>query len=148
MNCTDCEARLIDHACLELPEDERVVVARHLAHCPSCALEYCRLQVDLAGIVEAHAEVPRPEVFEGLRRRVAAEVAPPWWARAFEVLRHPVPVYGVVLAGLVPAALWLMSPRHPDPASSPQPSIDSVTARPTLVHYDASEPPPAHRDVL
>ena len=131
----------------ELPEGERVDVARHLAQCSACALEYCRLQADLEGIAEAHVEAPRPQVFEQLRREVARHTQPLWWSRSWQALRRPVPMYGAVLAGLVPAVLWLASLAQLSPDDTP---IDGTTRVPTqtLTDYDATEPSPAHRDVL
>ena len=119
MDCPECEPRLIDYASHELPEDERVGVARHLAGCPRCALEYCRLQADLEGIAEAHAESPRPEVFAALRREVARGFRPAWWTRTWRVLARPVPMYGALLVALVPAALWLLVTVRPSPAEPP-----------------------------
>jgi len=150
MDCSDCETQLIDYACQELPEEARGDVARHLARCSACALEYCRLQADLEGIVEAHAEAPRARVFHQLRRRVAAEHGPPWWSRAWQLLMRPIPVYGAVLASLVPAALWLASTTRPEDPGGPglDASSPSPSAAPTLTDYDATELPPAHRDVL
>lgn len=146
MDCADCEPRLIDHASHELPEDERVEVARHLAGCSECALEYCRLQADLEGLVEAHAETPSPRVFEALRKEVARQHRPSWWSWSLRVLVRPIPAYGAVMVALVPAALWLVT-RGPAPVP---PGADDPTppSSPTLTHYDATELPPDHRDVL
>lgn len=151
MDCPDCEPRLIDYLSHELPEEERVDVARHLAGCSRCALEYCRLQADLEGIVEAHAESPRPEVFTALREEVAREFRPRPWSRAWRLLARPVPMYGALLVSLVPAALWLVTTR-PAPADAPGHEPSAAHAHPDapaiLTDYDATELPPAHRDVL
>lgn len=146
MHCTDCEPLLIDHACAQLDDLVHAEVARHLAGCSACALEYCRLQADLAGIVEAHAETPNARVYHQLRRRVAAEVAPRWWSRPWHLLLRPIPVYGAVLVGLVPAALWLASAAvRPTDAQAP-PRTEPRAA--TLSDYDATSLPLPHREVL
>ena len=148
MHCPDCEPRLIDYACHELPDEERAAVAGHLASCSGCALEYCRLQADLEGIVDAHTEAPRVRVYHQLRREVAQEFGPSRWVRTRRLLLRPVPMYGAVLVSLIPAVLWVLtavrtSPVHPgsEPASPSPPQA-------TLTDYDATEPPPAHRGVL
>lgn len=147
MDCPDCEPKLIDYASHELPEDERIEVARHLTGCGRCAVEYCRLQADLEGIAEAHAEAPRPGVFEALRREVAREHRPRWWTRSLRVLARPVPMYGAVLVSLIPAALWWAA-THRGPDSATEPTTTAAPSTPTLTDYDATELPPAHRDVL
>ncbi|MEX1366170.1 MAG: zf-HC2 domain-containing protein [Nannocystaceae bacterium] len=149
MDCKDCEPRLIDYASHELREDERGGVARHLAGCSDCALEYCRLQADLEGIAEAHAEAPRAEAFQALRTKVAAEHRPAWWTRTWRLLALPVPMYGALLVSLVPAALWLaMASRQGPPASTAHEASTNAPSTPTLTHYDGTELPPALRDVL
>jgi anti-sigma factor RsiW len=148
MNCPDCEPRLIDYACHELPEDERAAVAGHLATCSDCALEYCRLQVDLEGIAEAHVEAPRPHVYRQLRKQVGRQLGPSRWSRARWLLLRPVPVYGAVLAGLVPAVLWVFTVARtpPNRPGAEPPPVAPPSA--TLTDYDATEPSPVHRDVL
>ncbi|MEM7159818.1 MAG: zf-HC2 domain-containing protein [Myxococcota bacterium] len=149
MKCSECEALLIDHASRELEEPARTEVARHLSECSSCALSYCRLQADLEGLIEAHVEAPRQRVFHELRRQVAAEYAPSWRTRTWLALRRPVPMYGAVLASLIPAVLWLVSASRPTPEStSPPPTSSLPSPSPTLTDYGATEPPPGHRDVL
>lgn len=150
MHCPDCEPRLIDYASHELPEQERAAVAGHLASCSGCALEYCRLQADLEGIVEAHSETPRAPVYRQLRRQVAREFGPSRWERARGLLLRPVPMYGVVLASLVPAVLWAFTaarslPSRPHAGASPP---TTTTPSATLTDYGATEPPPGHRGVL
>ncbi len=146
MNCPDCEDRLIDYASAELADPARVAVSRHLAGCSACALSYCRLQADLDGIVEAHAEAPRARVFHRLRRKVAAEHGPPWWTRPHRWLAQPVPMYGAVLACLLPVALWMVSTMGRPQIAAPTPSATPAPA--SLIHYDATQLPPTHDDVL
>jgi anti-sigma factor RsiW len=155
MKCSDVEERLIDHAHDELEGDVRATVGRHLADCPSCALEYCRLQADLRGILEAHAEAPRARVFHQLRRRVAQEVRPPLFVRASRAFLRPVPAYGAVLFALLPAGLWILTawvrPAVPGagvPESSGPPSSPSSSFMPTITDYDATAVPVAQREVL
>ncbi len=148
MHCPDCESCLIDYASHELPEQERAEVAGHLATCSGCALEYCRLQADLEGIVEAHAEVPSARAYRKLRRAVAEEYGASWRSRARGFFVRPVPMYGAVLAGLVPIAVWaalafgLVAERTPP--RTPSPAAPDAT----LINYDATSLSPAHRWVL
>lgn len=148
MHCPDCEPRLIDYACHELPDEERAAVAGHLATCSGCALEYCRLQADLEGIAEAHAEAPRARVYHQLRRAVAREHGASWIDRMRGLLVRPVPMYGAVLATLVPVAVWMLTVVAPAPEP---PGVSPTVAVPpgaTLTDYDASATPPSHRNVL
>lgn len=152
MNCAEVEEHLIDHAHDELRGDERDVVGRHLADCPRCALEYCRLQADLRGILEAHAEAPRARVFHQLRRRVAKQVRPPLLSRASRIFLRPVPAYGAVLLALVPAGLWavtaLTRPSSPSLPSAPATQEPAELPSPTISGYDATAVPVAQREVL
>lgn len=149
MDCPNCEAQLIDYTSGELGDDERVAIARHLADCPTCAMEYCRIQADLDGIAQAHCETPRPEVFAALRKQVAAEVRPSMPTRAWRMLARPVPMYGVLLATLIPAGIWLVTANIPRPSAvmPKAPSLGAI-ATPTLIDYDATELPSSHRNVL
>jgi anti-sigma factor RsiW len=147
MMCRDCLDQLIDYAHGELPLDAAGALARHLAACSACALEYCRLQADLQGILEAHDEAPRPRVFHALRRRVAREVAPPWWKRTLRPLLRPVPMYGAVLAAVVPIAIWAASAAS-RPHAPPTETHPAASRGATLTDYDATAVLPAHRDVL
>lgn len=148
MHCPDCESRLIDYASHELPEQERAAVAGHLATCSGCALEYCRLQADLEGIVEAHAEAPRADVYRQLRHEVAREFGPSRWERARALLLRPVPMYGAVLASLVPVVLWVLTVARSSPVFVEPERAPATPPSATLTDYDATEPPPGHRGVL
>ena len=151
MNCEACEPQLIDYAHGELDDDARTDVARHLAGCPDCALEYCRLQADLQGIVDAHAEAPRARVYHMLRRKVAAAHGPTWWQRTREMFARPVPMYGAVLAGLLPVVAWVAvtwsqpggSIANDAGGAPPAPMRDAA-----LRDYDGTEVLPAYQDVL
>jgi anti-sigma factor RsiW len=156
MHCPDCESQLIDYACHELPDSERAAMAGHLAQCSGCALEYCRLQADLEGITEANTQAPRARVFHQLRRELAREYGASWWARARGLFVRPVPIYGAVLVSMVPVALWVFSvalavPSLPTTTSSPGTPSSTAPGTPpsaTLTDYGATEPSPAHRNVL
>lgn len=145
MNCNDCQDRLIDFAHDEIVGAAREPIAAHLAQCPDCALEYCRLQADLHGISAAHdEEAPRPHVRAALRARVAAAIAPPWWQRVARSLRRPIPMYGAVLAAAVPLAVWIATSLEQSP---PMPAPVRAS-EPTITHYDATAMPNVHREVL
>jgi hypothetical protein len=152
MRCAACQARLVDFVHDELDPAVRAELGEHLTRCPDCALEYCRLDLDLAGIERAHGATPRPPVHDALRRRVAREFAP-WWRRAWSLWTRPVPAYGIAAALVVPAVLWglarpLLAPPPPTPASTAdaEPTERAVSERagrtrePTIRHYDGSLP--------
>lgn len=151
MNCDACEPELIDYAHGEIDDETRTEVARHLAGCSACALEYCRLQADLQGIVAAHAEAPRARVYHMLRRKVAAAHGPSWWLRTREVFARPVPMYGAVLAGLLPVVAWVATSWTQPVAST---AMETGGPPPVTTHdaalrdYDGTEVLPAYQDVL
>ena len=135
MNCEACKPHLIDHAFDELPADTAQPVARHLAECADCALEFCRLRADLDGVAEAYQESPGSEVAQQLRARVKAEFAPPLWQRVLAPLRKPIPVYGALAAAVVPVAIWIGIESVPRRAHIDQPTPQ----RSVLIDaYDAS----------
>jgi len=135
MNCEQCKPHLIDHAFGELPAATAQPVARHLAECPDCALEFCRLRADLDGVAEAYQESPEPQVAQQLRARVKSEFAPPWWQRMLAPLRRPVPVYGALAAAVLPVAIWIGIESVPRRAHTDQPTPQ----RSVLIDaYDAS----------
>jgi len=106
MKCEDYQSLLIDHAYDELSAPARAEVGQHLAGCPTCALEYCRLRADLDGIALAAREPP-PALRLRLRAEVERTFRPPWWRRAWGVALRPVPAYALLVAVLVPALAWL-----------------------------------------
>ena len=132
MNCETCQAELIDYEHGELSLARRSEVARHLAECPVCALESCRLRADLEGIVDAYSEAPSSGVRQLLRQRVEAAVRPSWWARLADVLRRPIPVYAAAGVAVVPLAVWgaLSLPRSAERTTTPSP--------PTVTDYDGA----------
>lgn len=146
MSCEHCQDHLIDFAHRELDDAAYAAIAGHLAQCPECALEYCRLQADLQGIAAAHTDdAPRPEVAAALRERVAVAMTPPLWRRWTSPLLRPIPIYGAVLAAALPLVVWLaVALRASQPPSPPT----AVSNDPTITHYDATAVPRAHRDVL
>jgi anti-sigma factor RsiW len=111
MNCTECQQALIDYAHNEVQEGERQAIAVHLADCPSCALEYCRLQAAIEGFVAAHSESPRPEVRAELRRSVERAFAVPWWRRVLRTCARPIPAYSAAAFAVVPLLVWLAGAR-------------------------------------
>jgi anti-sigma factor RsiW len=106
MNCETCQSELIDFEHGELSPQRRAEVAQHLAGCPDCALESCRLRADLEGIIEAYAEAPSPDVRDRLRDRVEVAVRPRWWTRMLDVVRQPVPAYAAVAVAVAPLLVW------------------------------------------
>lgn len=157
MQCHDVEAVLVEYVHGELSAagagPTAGDVARHLAGCRDCALEYCLLQAVLRGLVDAHHEQPREHVREALRREVAEAFrpAPPTegasprrWPRVWTALRRPIPVYSAALLGLVPLLVWGVIEgarlRPAERTGSPPPA--------TISDYDATMVTLAHRDVL
>ena len=124
MNCETCQAELIDFEHGELPAQRRAEIARHLASCPVCAVESCRLRADLEGIVAAYDEAPSPGVRERLRERVEAAVRPRWWTRLAETLRRPVPAYAAAGVAAVPLLVWgaLSASESTEPPRPPSPA--------------------------
>lgn len=143
MDCPHCQTLLIEHHGGELAADVTIAVARHLAGCSECALEYCRLDADLSGIAPAFELEPAPSTFEALRERVRKEFSPPWYRRIGDWLRFQVPVYQAVVATVLLAtagaftAVKLANP----PAPAAERSLVTTPAKAATVfdNYDASE---------
>lgn len=136
MKCEDCKGHLIEHAHDELDSAAAGAVARHLATCSACALEFCRLRADLDGVARAYDRSPRRAVTEQLRARVQAHVAKPRPPRVLAWLRRPVPAYGALAAAAAPIVMWLglnlaHSPEGTDAVHSPTPAL--------IEAYDASD---------
>jgi anti-sigma factor RsiW len=139
MNCQDCQGHLIDHVHDELEGELRTAVALHLASCPNCALESCRLRADVEGITRAFEATPSPAARDRLAARVARAFSPPWYRRLAAFLSRPVPIYRAVAAAAIPIAAWMASdsfvPGADDEAAS------APIERPVRVHgYDATTP--------
>lgn len=168
MNCDDQRASLIHHAYAELGPAERAPLLRHLARCPACALEYCRLLADLDG-VQASLEAPPPALGRRVRAALERELRPRGARRIVAVLRRPVPAYALAAALLLPIALWGRrsddpsadangdasgGPRAVDtnlggvPGSHAPPSGGSEPFPQSQNRYDAAGPPLAAKPIL
>jgi anti-sigma factor RsiW len=143
MSCDEYQELMIDFHHGELHPAERRRVAAHLTSCPACAMEYCRLQVDLAGLTESLTSGPRPEVGARLRERVRREFRPPWWRRLLRVGALPIPAYQTALAVAAVLLVWFL-------VVAPRLSGEHVTARhePVLTGYDASHIVPLDPNTL
>lgn len=144
MKCEDCQPLLIDHAHAELAAEARAEVGQHLAACPTCALEFCRLRADLDGVLLVASEAPPAALRLRLRAEVERTFRPPWWRRARAVVLRPVPAYALVVAAMVPALAWLATdlPRADPGAQIPD------THPLHLGGYDAAEPLLPARPIL
>lgn len=138
MSCAEIIDRLIDYRHRELDRAECESIAGHLGACPSCALEYCRLDADLSGIARALEEEPRPEVHASLKNRVAREIARSPRARFSAAISKPIPLYQAALLAAAVAVLWILfSVARPQPAGTV-----------VLDRYDASTIVRIDRDLL
>ncbi len=139
LSCSACDALMIDHVYGETGDEERGAVARHLATCPTCALEFCRLKADLDGVLEATVMAPPGALRRRIRDEVAKSFGPSWTSRLVHLWRRPVPAYGVVFASLIPVMIWVAATLRPGAVSSPAP--DTVENRPpALIDYDSMVP--------
>ena len=105
MNCDEYRALLTHHAWGELGPAERGPVSSHLARCPACAVEYCRLLADLDGI-QASLEDPPAALGRKVRAAVERELRPRGIRRVWSALRRPIPAYAVAVALLLPIGVW------------------------------------------
>lgn len=149
MNCDDHRALLTHHAYAELGPTERGPLLMHLARCPACALEYCRLLADLDG-VQASLEDPPAALGRKVRAAVERELRPRGLRRLSSALRRPIPAYALAAALLLPLALWA---RHDDTGSGTASSGERDASpprepRPDQQRYDAAGPPLAARPIL
>ncbi len=139
LSCAACDELMIDHVYGETGDEDRVAVARHLATCSTCALEFCRLKADLDGVLEATVMAPPGALRRRVRDEVAKSFGPSWTSRLLDLWRRPVPAYGVVFASLIPVMIWVAATLRPGVASSPAP--DSGESRPpALIDYDSMVP--------
>ncbi|MCA9549252.1 MAG: zf-HC2 domain-containing protein [Myxococcales bacterium] len=127
-------AVLVDHHFGELPEDLNLQVARHLAECPSCALEYCRLRADLEGLSSLE-EAPPARLHAALRARVDRRFGRHGLARVRALFELRVPAYQPALALVLLAlgALWVWPGEHREAARVERP-IQTVVDQ-----YDATD---------
>lgn len=108
MTCEDCGNLLLEYLFQELDAEARRDVAEHLTTCPTCAMEYCRLQADLDELEPGASNTPSVRVFESLSAQVRKEFRPSWLRRLGRVLAHPVPAYGASIVAVALMALWLV----------------------------------------
>jgi anti-sigma factor RsiW len=145
MSCEDCRERLVLLLHDELEPDEARIVGAHVRDCDRCAIEYCRVHLDLNAVAAAHELAPPEHVRVALRARVAAHFAPRRWQRALGVLRRPVPAYGLAVAAMVPLLLWLGRPVEPATTSAEPAPLEAAprpSARPELSGYDGTAAAP------
>jgi anti-sigma factor RsiW len=163
MTCERIQDSLFEHLHRELPRAEQRSVAEHLAGCADCALEYCRLDAELSGLVEA-LEVEPPAALEAaLLARVQATFRRPWWRRALAgLLEIRIPAYQAAMlsalsVALVVAGLWLVRggasgglqpgagaaglEARPRPATSLRTGGGRRPSAVLLEAYDSSTPP-------
>ncbi|MEM6294625.1 MAG: zf-HC2 domain-containing protein [Myxococcota bacterium] len=135
MNCDQASEHLVEYHHDTLDPQTRDAMATHLASCGACARSYCRLQAELRGIGSAYAERPSAKARASLRKAVEAEFSTAPAPALWRALRRPVPVYGAVLAAIIPLALWMWSPSGSAAAEEPAPPA------PARLHgYDATAP--------
>jgi anti-sigma factor RsiW len=139
MNCQDVANRLIDYAHDELEPDETREVTAHLSTCRDCALAFCQLRADLAGISQAMSETPRPEVRAKLMERVDREFRLPFWKRLTAYAFRQVPAYGLAVAALIPIVIWVAAswqlPERDDFIEGPS---EGTVNEPVLQDFDGA----------
>jgi len=143
MRCETCQELLVDYHYGELERGPRAEVAEHLGACGACAVEYCRLHADLAGLGQSLGAGPRPEVGQALRARVERTFRPSWWRRLVRLGAAPIPAYqgALILVGLLLVWLLVVAPRlGPERRSGPHTTV--------LSGYDASRVVPLDRHSL
>ncbi len=150
MQCSDCQAQLVDFHFQELPQTEHQAVCLHLCACAHCGAEYRSLHADLKGLQTSLLVAPRADLQDRVRAAALARPAQGPLAWLKRALTLPVPVYGVAAAAaaLVLLLLWAWpragSGPHPAPrggARTPSRAAVSEPAalpNPTL-QYDARE---------
>ena len=146
MKCEESDTHLLDLIHDELDAPVRAEVLRHLAGCPACALRYCQLRADLEG-VSMSAEAPPPILRRKVRRAVELAFRPPWWRRAVDVWRRPIPAYGIVVASVAPVVAWAAISFGPAVLGDPPAPAPTPAPSPRIIDYDAMVPLTPH-DVL
>lgn len=145
--CSEHEDLLIDYYYRELDLQQRKRVADHLTSCSRCAVEYCRLLVDLGDLGDSLEAGPRPEVHSELRARVQLEFSVPWWRRAAQLLSFPIPAYQTGMVVLVVLLLIWFFLGVPRPGSGRYSAVPTSTT-PVLTDYDASRIVPLDPNTL
>jgi putative zinc finger protein len=141
VRCESIQDRLVDYYYRDLPPEERRESALHLGSCAGCALEYCRLEADLAGLRDLLDDGdPSPGVKTRLAARVRAEFGGGPWSRLKRALASPLPAYQAAMfaSAVALAAVLLVVPRTsepPPPSAKPPTVIDRVDAS-TIVSVD------------
>jgi len=144
MSCEACRDNLVLLLHDELDAAEAREVAAHVRGCDACAVEYCRVHLDLVAVIEAHELEPPAHVHAALRAKIAEQFAPRPWTRVLATLRKPVPAYGLALAAMVPLVLWLGAPSAPPapvtttPVASPERTPSVRIDRPELSDFDGA----------
>jgi anti-sigma factor RsiW len=146
-DCYEHRELLIDYYYRELDLRQRKRVADHLTSCSRCAVEYCRLLVDLGDLGDSLEAGPRPAIQAELRARVQREFSIPWWRRAAQLLSFPIPAYqtGMVVVVLL-LLIWFFL-GVPRPGNGGLPAAPS-RATPVLKGYDASKIVPLDPNTL
>lgn len=132
MKHDECQEHLLDHHYGELDDERNRQVAQHLAGCDVCALEFCRLRADLAGLAPVASATPHPEVHAALRNRVQREFGSSLWQQLSEAFSLRIPVYQPVLALALIAAVIVFVWPEDDTAPLVHPN-------PVVEQFDASE---------
>lgn len=143
MSCEECRDRLMLLLHDELDAADARTIAEHVRGCDGCAVEYCRMHIDLVAVVEAHEVMPPPRVHAALRAEVARRFAPTPFAKLLATLRRPVPAYGLALAAMVPLVLWIGTKPTADlpapaPTSAPIAAPRMRAELPELTDYDGA----------
>lgn len=139
MNCQDVADSLIDYAHDELEPSEAREVTAHLSTCRDCALQFCQLRADLAGISPALSETPRTEVRAKLIRQVDREFRLPFWKRLSAQAFRRVPAYGLAVAALIPIAIWAATSwQLTERDDSVRPSPQATVNEPVLQDFDGA----------
>lgn len=132
MSCKEIQSALIDYHYGELPQERHRSISLHLPECGPCARAYCQLQIVTNELDDELLESPSPRVEEALAARVKKSFHQPWWRRALEGMRHPLPLYQwaamttlLLLIFALASGVWSI------------PRAETVV-EPTLRDYDAS----------
>jgi len=132
-------ALLIDYAHDELDAEQSSRITAHLSSCSDCALAFCQLRADLAGISPALSETPSPRVRDQLARQVEREFGLPWWRLLTAQVYRRVPAYSLAVAALIPIALWAVTswrtPERDIPAEQPR---ETIASQPVLEDFDGA----------
>lgn len=93
MSCETIQSKLIDYHYLELPREQLREIAEHLPECGACARSYCRIAVVSSQLDEELLESPSRRVEQAIAAQLERTFGPPWWRRALDGMRRPLPFY-------------------------------------------------------